>query len=97
MLLAPDLIYVEYDGSLMSRAEYLASLLSPSVHPERIVSESMSVHEYGMFAVANGIYHENGIRNGKPYSIRTRFTDTWLRRDQTWVCVASQSTAISDH
>jgi ketosteroid isomerase-like protein len=96
MLLAPDLIYVEYDGTLMNRTEYLASMLSASLHPSRITNDSISVHVYVGFAVANGVYRENGVKNGKPYSVHTRFTDTWIRRNQIWVCVASQSTRLNE-
>jgi ketosteroid isomerase-like protein len=94
MLLAPDLIYVDYDGTLMGRSEYIADLLSPSVHPLKIFSESMSVHVYAGVAVVNGVYNESGVKNGKPYTERTRFTDTWVRRGETWVCVAGQETSI---
>jgi ketosteroid isomerase-like protein len=94
MLLAPDLIYVKHDGSLMGKTRYISNVVSPSLHPAKIASESMSVHVYGAFAVLNGVYHESGTKNGKPYSLHVRFTDTWMRRNQSWVCVASQSTAI---
>ena len=94
MLLADELVYVEYDGSLMSKAEYLASVQSPSLHPAHVVNESMSVHLFGEVAVVNGVCRENGIKHGKPYSVRMRFTDVWARRGEKWVCVASQSTSL---
>jgi ketosteroid isomerase-like protein len=94
ILLAPDLIYVEYDGTLMNKGQYLASVRSPSLQPLHIVNESTSVHLYGMVAVVNGICRENGVKNGKPYTLRERFTDTWVRRSDNWVSVASQSTLI---
>jgi ketosteroid isomerase-like protein len=94
MLLGPELVYVDYDGKLMDKAEYLASVQSPSLQPERIVSESMNVHLYGAVAVVNGVYRENGAKKGKPYVLKERFTDTWVRRSESWVCVASQSTLI---
>lgn len=94
MLLAPELIYVDYDGSLMNKAEYLASVQAPSLHPVRIVNDSMNVHLYGAVAVVNGTCRESGVKNGKPYAYHERFTDTWIRRSDTWVCVASQSTLI---
>jgi ketosteroid isomerase-like protein len=94
MLLASDLIYVDYDGTLMNKAEYLASVQSPSLRPGRIVNESMTVHLYGAVAVVSGVCREDGVKNGKPYALRERFTDTWVRRSDTWVCVASQSSLI---
>ena len=94
MLLAPDLIYVEYDGALMNKAEYLASVQSPSRQPVRIVNESTTVRLYGAVAVVNGVCRESGMKNGKSYVLRERFTDTWVRRGNNWVCVASESTLI---
>jgi hypothetical protein len=55
----------------------------------------MNVNLYEGVAVVNGIYRESGEKNGKPYMLRERFTDTWLRREDKWICVASQSTLIS--
>ena len=92
LLLGPQLVYVDYDGKLLNKAEYLASVQSQSLHPARIVSESMHVHLYGTTAVVNGVYRENGVKDGKPYLLRERFTDTWVRSSESWVCVASLST-----
>ncbi len=94
MLLAPDLIYVDYDGTLMNKAEYLASVQSLALHPVRIVNESMNLHFYGKVAVVTGVCRENGVKNGKPYALLERFPDTWVRRSDNWVAVASQSTLI---
>jgi ketosteroid isomerase-like protein len=95
MLLAPDLIYVDYEGTLMNKAEYLASVQSLALHPVRIVNESMNVHFYGMVAVVTGVCRESGVKHGKPYALLERFTDTWVRRGDNWVAVASQSTLTS--
>ncbi|MFZ0137455.1 MAG: nuclear transport factor 2 family protein [Candidatus Sulfotelmatobacter sp.] len=95
MLLGIELVYVDYDGKLMDKAAYLASVQSSSLHPTRIVSEFMKVYLYGPAAVVSGEYRENGLRNGKPYLLRERFTDTWVRGSERWVCVASHSTLIA--
>ncbi len=94
LLLAPELIYVEYDGTLMNNTEYLASVEAPSMHPVRIVNEGMTVHLYCMVAVVNGMCRESGVKKGKAYAVRERFTDTWVRRGDRWECVASESTLI---
>ena len=49
---------------------------------------------YAGSAVVTGVYREKGMNHGKPYPRRGRFTDTWVYRDNAWVCVASQSTLI---
>jgi len=95
MLLAFDLIYVDDDGTLMDKAGYMTSVESPTISPARIVSDVMNVHFYDKVAVVSGMYRETGIKNGKPYALRERFTDTWIQRSNNWICVASQSTLAS--
>jgi ketosteroid isomerase-like protein len=92
MLLGPELLYIDYDGKVMDRDAYLASVESPSIHPARIFSESMSARLFNAAAVVSGVYREEGTRDGKPYLLRERFTDIWVRHNESWVCVASQST-----
>ena len=93
-LLSDSLVYTDYDGTFMNKSEFLASVSNPSLHPEQIVNESVTVHSYGTSAVATGIYREKGTTNGKRYSRRGRFTDTWVSENGVWRCVASQSTLI---
>ena len=95
-MLASTLVYIDYDGSLMDKAKFMASVKAPSLHPEQIVNKSMTAYMYGDSAVVTGIYREKGVRNGKPYSRRGRFTDTWVNQGGTWVCASSQSTLISN-
>jgi Domain of unknown function (DUF4440) len=93
-LLDSSLVYIDYDGTLMDKAQFIASVKGPALHPEQIVNESMSAHVYAGVAVVTGVYREKGVNHGKPYLRRGRFTDTWVYRDNTWVCVSSQSTLI---
>ena len=94
-LLDATLVYVDYDGSMMDKAQFIASVKAPALHPEQIVNESMTAHVYGDSAVVTGVYREKGVSNGKPYLRRGRFTDTWVYQHGSWVCVSSQSTLIS--
>jgi len=94
-LISDSFEYVDYDGTLMNKKEFLASILSNSVQGEQINNDGMTVHIYGNAAVVNGIYRDRGLENGKPFSRRGRFTDTWIYQNGAWQCVASQSTLIS--
>jgi ketosteroid isomerase-like protein len=94
MLLAPELVYVGVEGNLMSKAEYMASVESQLEHPARVVSESMRVHVFGAAAIVDGVYRESGMKKGKPYTLRARFIDMWVRRRDSWVCIASDGTVM---
>ena len=94
MLLASTFIAVEIDGSISSKSEFLASIKDPGYKPSQAVNEQVNVQVYGDAAIVVGIFRIKGIEKGKPYVHRERFTDTWIKHDQTWQCVASQSTLI---
>jgi ketosteroid isomerase-like protein len=93
-LLADTLVYTDYDGSFMNKSEYMKWVVSPGQKADHIYDEGQNVKVYGDAAVVTGIYRETGTNKGKPYVIRSRFTDTWIKRDGVWLCVASHSTLI---
>jgi ketosteroid isomerase-like protein len=93
-LVDDTLVYTDYDGSIMNKAEYMKWVAAPEQKADHLFDEGMTVHVYGNAAVVNGIYRESGTNKGKKYTIRSRYTDTWIRRDGTWRCVASHSTLI---
>lgn len=93
-LLADSLVYTDYDGTFMNKSEYMKWIVAPEQKADHIYDEGLNVQAYGNAAVATGIYRESGKNKGKPYTVRSRFTDTWIRRDGVWRCVASHSTLI---
>jgi ketosteroid isomerase-like protein len=94
-LLANSLVYIDYDGSIMTKGEFLAEITAVDLHPSQIINDEMTAHVYGEAAIVTGTYREKGVLKGKPYLRHGRFTDTWVKLDGTWQCVASQSTLIS--
>lgn len=94
-LLDDSLTYIDYDGTLKSKGDFLAGVKAPSDNREEQVIESTSAHVYGDTAIVIGVYRVKGIDKGKPYQRRGRFTDTWVYRNGLWVCVASQYTLLS--
>ena len=93
-LLATELVYIDYDGSLMNKEQFLAAIKAEGLSPAQIINENQKAVVFGDCAIVTGIYREKGTSNGKPYSRRGRFTDTWVKISNTWRCVASQSTLI---
>ena len=88
------LIYIEHDGRVMGKAEYLASVNRASGNPQQVSTEGVRARIWGTAAVVTGIYRERGVHEGKPYDRRGRFIDTWVLKNRTWVCVAAQATLM---
>lgn len=93
-LLDNALVLIEDDGSLKTKAEFLASVKSTSANEEQVAPESLTVHIFGQTAIAVGVLAAKGSRNGKPYVRRERFVDTWILKNGNWVCVATNATPI---
>jgi ketosteroid isomerase-like protein len=94
-LMGAEVIVIDYDGTMMNKAQYMTRVRVPPRDLVHIVSDSMQVQIYGRSAIVMGIYHEKGMKNGRPYLRSDRFIDTWINRNGAWLCVASQSTPIA--
>src|SRR5260370_33396775 len=53
-LLASSLVYVDYDGSLQNKAQFLATADSESLHPEQITNDERTARVYGEPAGGTG-------------------------------------------
>jgi len=91
-LLASTFVYTDADGTFSNRSEYLAGI--PDIISTTIVNQGMKADSYGDTIVVTGGFREQGIDNGKSYLRHGRFTDTWVRQNGEWLCVASQETEI---
>jgi ketosteroid isomerase-like protein len=95
-LLADNLVYVDYDGTLYTKQTFLASVKSSDITSEQILNEGVTVRLYNnnSIAVSTGIYRDKGLENGKPFVHRGRFINVWLNQNGSWQCISSQSTLI---
>lgn len=96
-IFAPSMVYVDYDGSLRTRDQFLAYVKNDTSAPEQLVSEDLNIHSYGEFAVVTGIFRGRWSKGGKSTTLRGRYVDTWAKLGGTWQCVSAQATLIQPH
>jgi len=89
-MLHPDFVLTDYDGSVLNKTQFLASIRDKSNQLTSEVSQDMKLHRHGDTVIIIGATHEKGTAKGKPYEHYGRFTDTWIKREAQWLCVASQ-------
>jgi len=89
-MLHPDFVFTDYDGTVMTKPQFLASIRDTSNTLSLEVSDDMKLHRFGDTVVVTGATHEKGKLKGKSYEHYGRFTDTWIRHNSEWICVASQ-------
>ena len=90
-----DFVLTDYDGSLLDKKQFLDSIKDMSIKLTQEMSEGMKLHPHGNIVVVTGATREKGTQNGKPFAHNGRFTDTWIKKDGRWLCVASHLGVIS--
>jgi ketosteroid isomerase-like protein len=93
-IIADTFVSVDHHGAIENKSQYLAGLKDLSFKPEEIANSETSVYLYGDVAIVTSVYRTKGTDGGKPFIHHGRFTDTWIRRNGEWKCVADQETLI---
>src|SRR5215470_19922970 len=96
-IFAPSMVYVDYDGTLRTREQFLNYIKNDTSSPDQLVSEDLSVHSYGNFAIVTGIFRGKWSKGGKVTQLRGRYVDTWAKLNDTSQCVSAQATLIQAH
>ncbi|MDQ3750167.1 MAG: nuclear transport factor 2 family protein [Acidobacteriota bacterium] len=93
--LAPDFVGTD-DWSVSNKAEEIASYKSSTDKVTSAVNANVKIHVFTKdTAVATGEVLEKGQdKDGKEFTNRWRWTDTYVRRNRIWQCVASQTTLL---
>jgi ketosteroid isomerase-like protein len=94
-ILDNSLVLVEDDGSLKTKSEFLGSIKASKTNEEQVAPESLTVRVFGNTAIAIGVIAVKGTKAGKPITRRERFIDTWIKKNGTWICIATDATPIT--
>ncbi|MGD0920661.1 MAG: nuclear transport factor 2 family protein [Terriglobia bacterium] len=93
-IVADDWTDIEPEG-IFNKAQTLANLKSGEEVWTSAVADEMKVRVYGDAAVVLGRNTVKAQYKGKDLSGQYRFTDTWVRKDSRWQCVATAAVKIA--
>ena len=93
-ILGDTFISTNPEGKVRTKAEMLAQLTNREIKYEIASVSDMKVSVYGDTAVVNGKWRGKFVEKGKPVDTTERFTDTYVRKNGQWRCVASHSSTI---
>jgi len=91
-IFAANMTYVDTDGSMRTREQFLARVKNETDAPDQLATENVVTRSFGDCVVVTGTYRAKW--NKKNMTQKGRFTDTWAKVDGNWQCVASQATLI---
>lgn len=93
-MMADELI-MTFDGSNLTKAQILEFVKSRKEELLSFVMDEWNVRVYGDVAVvmARNTYKMRSA--GKETTDKIRFTDTWIKREGRWQCVAAHNSTIA--
>ncbi len=94
-ILADDYTFTEPDGSVVTKAQFLAGMKSGERVISFAVADELKVRVYGDAAVVMGCNTEKGQNKGKDTSGQYQWTDTWVKLAGCWQCVAGHGSRIT--
>jgi ketosteroid isomerase-like protein len=90
IILDAAFVCVDSDGRFRTKADVMKAV---TLQHGRLL-DAMVVRVFGDTAVVTGTYQIEGAEQGKLFSRRDRFVDTWRRKNGVWVSIASLATPI---
>ena len=93
-IFADTFISTTAEGQVRTKAEMLAEIKSGEIKYQTSKVDDMKIFVYGDAAVVNGRWTGRFIEKGKTVETVERFTDTYVRQNGQWRCVASQGSTI---
>ena len=95
-ILADDYALAGTGDALIGKTQYIAGLDNQEFETDSAIIDELRIRVYGDAAVVTGraTYKGRSKKRGR-YLRRFRFTDTFIRHDGTWKCVATHASALA--
>ena len=94
-IVAKDFTFIEPNGTVLGRDEYLADRSSDIADVESFTSSEMKVRVYGTSALVSGVAHITERRRGNRYRFSLRWKEFWLKDAGRWQVLAGQATPVN--
>lgn len=88
-IVADDFTITFTDGSMQTKPQIIESLKRPGGSSSKFTTESVQSRAYGNTVILIGIVVSEWKQNDKPMTDRSRYTDTYVKRNGKWQVVAS--------
>lgn len=93
-LLADSLVYTHSYGGADGKASYLAGIRAKKWVYRRIERPKEDIAIYGDCAVITGQVKIDLVSDGTPKTLKSAFTNVWIKGPEGWQMVAWQSTPL---
>jgi ketosteroid isomerase-like protein len=94
-IVAPNFTFIEPDGTVKDRDDYLADRSSDIADIESFELGDLKVSVFENCALTSGVSKITERRQGKRYRFSLRWKELWLKHNGRWRVVASQATPVN--
>lgn len=91
-LLADDYLLANSAGRIETKRAFIADQTAAGYRLDPFKIEAPTNKVLGDVALLGGVAALSGVDGGKPYAVRLRFMDVWVRRGGRWQVVFTQAT-----
>jgi uncharacterized protein (TIGR02246 family) len=88
-IVADDFTITFSDGAMQTKPQIIESLKRPRGSSSTFVTEGVQSRVYGDTVILIGLVISEWKQNDKPMTDRSRYTDTYVKRNGKWQVVAS--------
>ena len=86
-----DFLLITSNGKTVTKTQIVEQIVSPELKLEVNETSEVRVRVHGTTAVLTGILQQKGSWQGKPFDVKLRVTDTWVKTDDGWRLLSGQA------
>lgn len=94
-IVAKDFTFIEPDGTVKTREEYLADRSGDNADIESFASSGIKVRVFAASALVTGVAHITERRQGTRYRFSLRWKELWVKDAGRWQVLAGQATPVN--
>ena len=94
-LLADDYLLVNSQDKREDKAQFIADYTAKGFTMEPFAIDDQVIKVWSDGAVLGGAATVKGMSDGKPYSIRLRFSDIWAKRNGKWQVIYTHANHVA--
>lgn len=94
-LLADDYLLVNSQDKREDKAQFIADFTAKGFTMEPFAIDDQVIRVWSDGAVLGGAVTMKGISEGKPYSVRIRFSDIWAKRGGKWQVIYAHANRVA--
>jgi ketosteroid isomerase-like protein len=89
-----DFLLITSNGKTVTKTEIVEQIASPELKLEVNETTEVRVRVHGTTAVLTAILQQKGSWKGKPFDVKLRVTDTWIKTEDGWRLFSGQAGSL---